>query len=321
MIEGLEVVPTPRRRPHDRTAPHLVPAIAARSGDPVVQELIKFVEQIYPRRHCLRSELRGDKGRLIIAAFPELLARPPRKKGRGKDAVPLPDEPDYEARRSDGFEADMRVLLAMAACCTWKTMELRDPSGGNLAVHRLAELAELPFHLVAPKDDDDRNRRFRMDAVERSLRRFRTARILSFTKQHREQLPDGSYTTSAPALRKLSPHLFRKCGEDVRRTFDWRRGKVKKARKSRRWRRNRDRAPGFVADIRVAEAMDEISRARPALRSVPAAAAPPATPTLTMLVRQEHPDWPFADVLQEAERRARELEPPTGGAGAPPATE
>jgi hypothetical protein len=294
-----------RRRPHDPARPHLVPAIAAGSRDPVVRDLIPVLEQLYARRHALRSEWR-QAGKLLFPAFPEFLGRP------GGDA-------DHDSRRSDGFEAAIRVLLTLAACCNWRTMEILDPSGGYLAVHRLAELAELPHHLVAPKDDGDRNRRFRMDTVERALRGLRVGRILCFTKQHREQKADGSHTTTAPALRKLSVHFFTKCGGDLSRTFLWRRGELKKFR-GRHERRQRERAPGVGADVRVSEALEEVRRAPPVLRSVATGPAPSSStpPDLIDAVAAEHPEWSFPDVLREAQRRWQGLDPPTGGAGAPP---
>jgi hypothetical protein len=307
-LEARASLEAARRREHRPDAPHLVPAIAAGSRDPVMRDLIPVMVQLYERRHALRSELRSPIGKLLFPAFPELLARP-----RGGD--------DFASRRSDGLEAVIRVLLAAAACCNWQTMELRDPTGGYLAVHRLAELAELPAHLVAPREPGDRTRRFRMDTVERALRALRTAKILSFTKQHREQLPDGRYTTTAPALRKLSPHFFTKVGGDLSRTFLWRRGELKKWRKGRADER-RKRAPEPGRDLRTAAAIMEAARPSPPLRPP----APPAIvtrssvpPDLLEAVRAELGEAAaFPDVMREARRRWAELEPPSGRAGAPP---
>jgi hypothetical protein len=302
-----------------------VPAIAAGSRNPVVQALIPVCEQLYERRHNLGAELR-QLGRLMFPAFPELLARP--RGGAG----------DFEARRSDGFEAVIRVLLAAAACCDFagdyrpgaEAMQLRDPAGGFLAVHRLAELAELPADLTAPTETDPRRRRFRMDTAERALRALRCAKILCFTKQHREQLADGRYTSSAPALRKLSVAFFAKIGPGtpkdcaaahLTRTFLWWRDA-----KSRRHRKDRrGPTPPAPIDVRAAEALTDIrrgqGRAGPWSVSAPApnrGTSSTVPPDLLETVHAEHPDWQLPELLAEARRRQAELEPPDGGAGAPP---
>jgi hypothetical protein len=315
----------PGRRLHDPRAPELVPAIARGSRDPVVRDLVPVLEQLYARRGALRAELRSSIGKLLFPAFPELLARPPRKP-RGAAEAELAG--DFEHRRSDGFETVIRVLLALAACCNWRTMEILDPSGGFLSVHRLAELAELPFHLVAPRDEEDRQRRFRMDTVERALRALRLARILCFTKQQREQLDDGRFTSTAPALRKLSVHFFTKVGGALTRTFLWRRGELKKWRGRGRQRDDRrQRAPGEGADVRVSESLEAVRRARaPAPIGGPigaklAGGKGSTPPDLVDLVQAENPSWAFPDILREAQRRWLELEPPGGGAGAPPELE
>jgi hypothetical protein len=309
-LEAFGTVERARRRAHDPSNPRLVPAIAAGSRDPVVKQLIPVLEKVYTRRHCLRTEYR-ELGKLLLPAFPELLARP-----RG--------DTEYERRRSDGFEAVIRVLLTLAACCNWRTMEILDPQGGYLSVFRLAQLADLPCLLVA---DDDRNRRFRMDTTERALRALRIARIVCFTKQHREQLEDGSYTTTAPAMRKLSVHFFRKFGGYLSKSFGWLRDEVKK-RRGRNDRRQRQHGPGAGADIRVSESLEDIRRPLPSIRPAgPAPVPPPAgprrsiPPELLAAVATEHPEWPLADMMAEARRRMRELDPPGGGAGAPPENE
>jgi hypothetical protein len=330
MIELATEPPRPERRGglerrrHDPRAPELVPAIARGSRDPVVRDLVPVLEQLYARRHALRAELRTPIGKLLFPAFPELLARPPRKP-RGALEAELAG--DFERRRSDGFETVIRVLLTLAACCNWRTMEILDPGGGFLSVHRLAELAELPCYLVAPKDEDDRQRRFRMDTAERALRMLRLARILCFTKQQREQLEDGRFTSTAPALRKLSVHFFTKVGGALTRTFLWRRGELKKWRGRGRQRDDRQRAPGQGADVRVSESLEAVRRLHPApaiggaVGAKVAAGKGSTPPDLVDLVQSENPSWAFPDVLREAGRRWAELEPPPGGASAPPELE
>lgn len=318
MIEAFTTT-TPPRRPHDPARPQLVPPIAAGSRDPVVKELIPYMAQLYERRNVLRNEYRKN-GKLEFPAMPEMLSRPRRKKGE----TPA----DFERRRSERMESKIRLLLASAACCNWRNMEIMDPSGGYLSVHRLAELAELPYHLVAPKDDDAadrprRNRRFRMDTAERALRDLRESRIVCFTKQHREQLPSGRHTTTAPALRKLSVHFFQKFGGSLTRTFDWWRDKIKKTR-GRNDRRERGPSPGV--DIRVAEQLEQLARPISSIRrtAVPPAPTGPrkSAPTEVIdAVAAEHPDWQFPDIMAEALRRAADRGPPTGGAGALTKTE
>ncbi len=315
MTAGLQIVGPSRRRAHDPARPQLVPPIAAGSSDPVVRQLIPKLEQLYERRHALRGELRSPMGKLLFPAFPELLARPPKKKDAEAAA-------DFEWRRSERTEAVIRVLLVLASCCNWRTMEILDPKGGYLSVHRVAELAELPYMLVAPKDEDDRNRRFRMDAVERALRDLRAGRILCFTKQHREQKPDGTYTTTAPALRKLSVHFFTKWGDYLTKSFLWLRDEIKK-RRGRNDRRERNRPPSPGTDIRIAESLEDVRRPMPSIRrasvaQVQAGPARPVPPDLLESVAADHPGWELPEMLTEARRRLRELDPPDGGADAPP---
>lgn len=301
------------RRAHDPAAPSLVPAIAAGHRDPIVRHLVNTLTRLYERRGSLRFELTDPRGRPVFPAFPELLARPPRRDGETGE--------DYERRRSQFMEAAIRVILVCASCCDWRTMQLRDPGGGFLSVKRIAELAELPFREVWPGEDEDRRRRIRMDTVERVLRQLRTSRIICFTKQHREQREDGSYTTTAPALRKLSVSFFMKFGGPLAETFRWRRGKVKERAAAAEQARAR---AGEGVDLRIREELAKLSRGARQAASSPG--APPPAHVAWRHIPQELADQVaaelgpgalLADVMAEAARRAETRGPPTGSSGEP----
>lgn len=274
---------------------------------------------LYERRGSLRQALLGRMGTLVFPAFPELLARPPRRSRGGEEPPTI--GPDLDRRRSDGMEAIIRVLLVLASCCDWTTMEVRDPQGGYLSVWRIAELAELPARLVAPRDEQGRRRRFRQDTVERALRVLRTAHIVAFTKQHREELKDGRHTTTAPALRKLAVSFFRKFGGTLLKTFDWRREKLKE--KAARAERAAFRA-GHNLDLRIAGDLTTLMRFRPPPTA--RSEAPPrassgdawlTTPTaLTDSIHAEHPGWTLAEIFAEARRRSCQGPEPPGPSSA-----
>jgi hypothetical protein len=205
------------------------------------------------------------------------------------------------------MEAIVRVLLALAACCDWVTMEILDPRGGYLSVPRLAELADLPLTLVEPKEDGGRSRK-RHDRTERALRAVRAAEVIAFTQQHREKLEDGRFVSTSPALRKLAVGLFRKFGGHVLRLFEARRKKLK---------RRRDAESPTTGDLRVASKLRELGREI-------GAPAPPSSsdasgltfrgavpPELLEQIHEEHPDWQMGAIFLEARRRM-ERAPPTG---------
>ena len=276
--------------------PFLVPPIAARHRDPVVQECVRRLVRLFDCRASLRRPLTDPRGALLLPAFPELLQRPSRKPRAGEDAID--PGPDFDRRRSDGMEAIIRTLLVVVACTDWVTMEVQDPRGGLLSVARLAELACLPFRIAEAVDDEHRNRA-RHDRAERALRALRTAGVIAFTKQHRVLLPDGSYTSTGPALRKLAVGLFRKFGGHLLRIFEKRREKLK---------RRRERDESKTGDLRVAAivrglAQDQVPFYRGA-PSGPDRSWKGATPqSLIDAVHDEHPSWEFADILAEARRR------------------
>lgn len=340
MLAADAAAPKIIRRPHDPASPCLVPAIAAGHRDPIVRELVTTLERLYERRGVLRHPLLNRVGDQLFPAFPELLQRPPahqpecphrRSPAQRPGSCPCPPRgPDLPRRRSDGMEAVIRVLLVLAACCDWRTMRLMDPAGGYLSVWRIAELAELPVHLVAPNDDQDpRRRRFRMDAVERVLRNLRTARILVFTQQHREQLPDGRHTSTAPAIRKLSVGFFEKFGGVLAEIFRRRRKHIKRRAENR----ERDLAAvGVGVDLRSREELRKLPMPGAALKpNVQENAPSPAHGNpdwwsldvpgqLIDAVHAEHPDWPYSRILAEARQRLAAEQPalPTSSSSEPP---
>jgi len=284
---------------------------------------VEALTKLYERRGVLRETHYGRMGNVVFPAFPELLGRPPRQVRRGEAARSI--DPDFERRRSDGMEAIIRVLLVLASCCDWTTMEVKDPQGGYLSVWRIAELAHLPALLVAPRDQTDRRRRFRQDTVERALRALRNAHIIAFTKQHREALRDGRHTTTAPALRKIAVSFFRKFGGALLKTFDWRRGRLKE--RASRHERAAFRACHNV-DLRVAGDLTRLVNRHPSpAPEPPSNASGPATPLwdwrtvpvdLTDAIHAEHPDWGLPELFAEARRRsARGPAPPGSSSGEP----
>jgi hypothetical protein len=237
------------------------------------------------------------------------------------------------------MEAVIRVLLVLVSCCNWITMELLDPQGGYLSVWRIAELADLPFHLVAPRDDDPkpRRRRMRLDCVERVLRVLRTAHIVVYTQQHRDELPDGRHTSTAPALRKLAVSFFLKFGGRIAQLFRRRRADLKERADSHE--RNTFRA-GVGVDLRNAAEMKKLPAPGEAVGAPLPAPTRLVTATsmrwsqapehITDTVYAEHPDWSLGNILAEARRRhhadglhgqhqARERDPP-GGSSSEPST-
>lgn len=265
--------------------------------------------RLYGCRGTLRRPLLSPRGGLLLPAFPELLQRP-LKRRRKEETSPPPSLPDFERRRADGIEAVIRTLLAIVACTDWVTMEVLDPKGGFLSVRRLAELACLPLRMVEPSDEEGRLR-CRHDRTERALRVLRTAGIIAFTKQHREQLADGSYTSTAPALRKLAVGLFRKFGGHLLRLFDRRRKKLKV---------ERERMAPTTGDLRVAELVRDVGRRfgpeKSTMSSSLARGGPVPGPSgripepLIDAVHGEHPDWAFSAILVEARRRLERGPPP-----------
>jgi hypothetical protein len=298
------VSPPPAERRGER---YLVPAIAAGHRDPVVRELVRRVVRLYDCRGSLRSGLADPRGQVLLPPFPELLQRPPKRAKKGE--APPPPEPDFERRRSDGMEAIVRAMLTIASCTDWVTMEVLDPQGGYLSVARLAELADLPVTLVPPKEGGDRARR-RHDRADRALRALCTAQVVAFTKQHREKLEDGHYTSTGPALRKLAVGFFRKFGGYLLQLFEKRRKKLK---------RKREQEGPTTGDLRVAATLRDMGRSAGSPERTP----PPSggghyssvtPPELLDEIHNEHPEWSFSELIREARRRL-ERGPPSA---APP---
>jgi hypothetical protein len=231
---------------------------------------------LWNRRGDLRNASVDKRNASAFPSWPEFLARPKRRK---TDAGDSESESDFERRRADGMEAICRVLITLVACCDWRSLEVRDPRGGYLSVARLAELAELPWR----KEDREPG-----DRTERALRALRTAGIISFTKQWREKLDDGSHASTGPALRRISEGLFRKLGGMVWELFE---GRRKNARK----RDARAAAASETGvDLRIAAAMRAMNR-KLSLPSIP--------PEDLDVIKRAHPDWTFGEVLAEARRR------------------
>jgi len=296
--------------PEGRGERHLVPAIAAGHRDPVVREFVRRVVRLYDCRASLRTGLLDPRGQVLLPPFPELLQRPPKRAKEGEP--PPPPEPDFDRRRSDGMEAIIRVMLVIVSCTDWVTMEILDPQGGYLSIARLAELADLPVTLVPPKEDGDRART-RHDRAERALRALCIAHVIAFTKQHREKLEDGHFTSTGPALRKLAVGLFRKFGGYLLHLFEKRRKKLK---------RRREQESPTTGDLRVAATLREMIRSGGSAQG----AQPPASgggfsgvtpPELLEEIHNEHPEWSMGDLLLEARRRLERGPPPA----APPATD
>jgi hypothetical protein len=318
------------RRAHQPGEPNLVPAIASGHRDPIVRELVTTLTRLYDRRGALGRALLNHLGDLIFPAVPELLRRHPDHqpdckllKGRPNKRAGAcncpPQGPDLPRRRSDGIEAIIRVILVLASCCDWVTMRVLDPRGGYLSVWRLAELADLPVLLIPPHDGEDpRRRRHRMDTVERVLRILRTARILVYTEQHREELPDGRHTSTGAALRKLSVSFFLKFGGELARVFLWRRDKLKAKADERAAKAFK---AGVGTDLAVSSTLHKIGTSTPARPPAPAAGPLLSQPwfrvpiELSDEIHAEHPDWSVGEINDEARRRMRG--PPDSSSGEP----
>ncbi|HTA20802.1 MAG TPA: hypothetical protein VK989_16025, partial [Polyangia bacterium] len=200
-----------RERPPAAGEPFLVPDYVARHRDPVVRALVARISLLYGRRKAFRTPLLNRQGGLLIPTFPELLQRPPKrlrkrstrsKKHARTRTTRLNQRKtssrrrrDFVWRRSDHMQAVMRVLLVLAACCDWISMEIMDPRGGYLSVARMAELAELPLKVTDPTDPEKRVR-LRISRTEHALQTLRIAGILCFTKQYREVLDDGRHVST-----------------------------------------------------------------------------------------------------------------------------
>lgn len=317
--------PRVQRRFHDPGRPNLIPPIAARSRDPVVFAFVGWVYTLYDRRGVLRHAVLDEVGKVLFPAFPELLRphpahvegcpfrrRPDRRAGGCQ--CPLSGA-EFGARRSDGMESVIRLLCVLVACCSWPTMEIMDPRGGYLSVARMAELAQLPFFLIPPRENEEPwRRRFQMSCVERALRILRDGLFVPYTEQYREEKLDGRRRCTGPAKRKLSVSLFKKIG--LHPTLKERQGYLKE-------KRQRLEDAQFEAGVGTDLAMTSLLRktettVKPPVPAQQAAGGPKVPKELSDQVYAEHQDWSFAQIMNEARRRMRA---PPGGSSGEPSTE
>jgi hypothetical protein len=297
--------PADRERPPGAGDPFLVPEFVARHHDRVVQSLVSRMVLLYGRRKAFRKPLLNRQSGLLVPAFPELLQRPAKRSRKGEDQA-QPGS-DFARRRADHMQAVVRVLLALAGCCDWVTMEVMDPQGGYLSVARLAALAELPIRASDPEDAAERTR-LRISRTEHALQTLRIAGIVCFTKQHREILADGRHVSTGPALRKLAVGFFRKFGGELLQTFEKRRKKLRERREAE--------AP-TSADLRLEAEIRETRRLLAGKRPSPPEQSPrprskpPLTPQwLIDEIHEEHPAWDMGEIFAEAHRRLERGPPP-----------
>jgi hypothetical protein len=310
--------------PEDRSARNssqaerrlLIPEFVANHGSPVVQALVLWAHDLYNRRHNLRAAGVNGRGEIVFNAWPELLARPQAPAAKGRP--PRPPKPDCQWRRADGMQTYLRVLLVVAACTDFRTMEVWDPKGGRLSVWRLAELANMSPRFVpvgtptrrwrrgqgwSDPEPSSRNR-WRFDRAERGLAVIRTARILGFTQQRREKLPDGRYVSTGAALRKLAVGFFNKVGGFVLKVFEQRHNPEDFGLKLK--------PKGLAAnagDLRMKALNRELVRnqSQLAIPTDDVAAAPPPTSlppggSLRDRLRARHATWTVDQINKEVER-------------------
>lgn len=259
----------------------VAPAMAARSMDPLVRQFVHHVApRIFAHRKSLAADITKD-GAVVLRGFPELLVRPP-KRGADESAE------NYERRRADGMQSTLAVLCTLVACTDWGDHSVRDPRGGYLSVARLAELADLPLVDGEPTD-----------RTERALALMRCAKILSFTKQHREQKPDGKFRSTGPALRRMARAFFSTLGAATTEIHK------RRCRRAAEHREQAERQRG--ADLRVRAEVRGIFDKQGGRPPLPPSAPPAPTrtvpPELLEAIRAEHPDWSLAQLLKEGHRR------------------
>lgn len=266
----------------------LVAPIARGHNDPIVRAVADFVPLLYQRRRSLLAPFRDVDGALLMPAMGQLLARPAKRAQTDGQAVatatrrrfdrcnPVSRAPSereaFDYRRADGMAVICRVLTALAAHCNWVTQEIHDPQSGYFGIKRIAADA-----------------RCSIDQAERALYWLRAAKIVCFTKQFREQRPDGSFRAWGNALRKLAVNWFESI-PSIKRIFEARRKKLKERAAS---------ASKSTARDGIAEPIIHAQETRPnPLKSVPPVA-------LTDAIAAEHPDWDAPRIFDEARRRGR----------------
>jgi len=220
------------------------------------------------------------------------------------------------------MESVIRVLCVLVACCDWITMEIRDPKGGYLSVARMAELAELPFYLVPPREDEEPwRRRYQMSCVERALRILRDGLFMPYTEQYREEKLDGRRRCTGPAKRKLSVALFKKI-----RLYPTLKERQRYLKEKRQKLEDAQFRAGIGTDLAITSALHKTetalkpsvpSQQSPSLRGSTGFGVPdPRVPEkLIDQVHQEHPEWLYSAVYAEAARRANA--PPSGSSREP----
>lgn len=262
----------------------LAAPIAERHNDPIVKAFVRdFLPLFFQRRRQLRAPYFDADGNLLLPAMPEFLAQPPvtYRKGKRKGAVEV--RPDLNYRRADGCAKICRIWSVVMACSDHLKKEIREPNptanGGHryLSVSRLAELAQVEEW-----------------EAERGFYWLRAAKQITYTKQFREEQPDGSHRSTDAALRRMSYATLNRV-PCTRRVIAHRTSKLGQ-RADKRARRAAQQ--GIAADI-VRNQAPPAPPARPAplAQTVPAA--------LVEQVAAERPDLTsLADVLAEARRRA-----------------
>jgi hypothetical protein len=213
------------------------------------------------------------------------------------------------------MESVIRLLCVLVACCRWLSMEIMDPDPkrGYLSVARMAELAQLPFFLVPPRENEEPwRRRFQMSCVERALRILRDALFVPYTEQYREEKLDGRRRCTGPAKRKLSVGLFKKINlypvlMERRRYLEEKRQQLEDAQFK----------AGIGTDLAMTSVLHKTeTTVKPPVPVQQASGDRTNVPReLSDEVYAEHPKWSFADIMNEARRRMRA--PPGGSSGEP----
>lgn len=266
----------------------IVPAFAERHNDPIARQFIQVAHRLFTHRWDLAADVVKD-GAIVLPGFPELLLKPPK---RGEDE----STESYERRRADGMQSILAVLTTLVACCDWTDHTVRDPRGGYLSAARLAELAGLP---VVDGEPTDR--------TERALAVLRLAKVITFTKQHRERKADGKCKSTGPALRRLGRWFFLRLGEvttDVyrRRVEKMKRRKELSDRDAERARRSNEQTRATVRGI--VNASESRAALRPDSPSSPPALAGRSDRIAALVdqMKAAHPEWSTQALFAEARR-------------------
>jgi hypothetical protein len=263
--------------PDDLAAP-----IAMRHNDPIVKAFVfDFLPLFFQRRRQLRAPYFDADGNLLLPAMPEFLSRLPVKYRKGDRKGTLEQRPDLNFRRADGCAKLCRIWSVVLACTDHLTKEIREPNPSAHGGHRYLSVARLADEATVDAWE-----------AERGLHWLRAAKQITFTKQFREERPDGSHRSTDAALRRVSYNSL-KGVPCTRRVIAWRTGKLgqRAAKTARRAARQ-----GIAADI--------IRDQNPAPPTRPTPLAQTVPPQLLEQVAKERPDLTsLADLLAEARRR------------------